>query len=270
VLIYLDFDELHTRECIGHDKPDTSESDYETWSPSDGRLSGKCLLGHTVTYTRRKPEKQCFNPQRHERAENYQHCACTASDFECDYGYERAKTASNTATGTAFGAGECVKMATPPVHEDPSKHIDGHKCVVRQTKGYRRVPGDTCVGGAQWDAVEIPCPPIISAYAKAILFFFLLIIAGFAIVTCTSRYSDVSDGILSRFRDWFPKMKGYRRVENNYEPDTAEEDFLDHEEVGPSAHLIDSEPQKRLARENFSSDLESGPTKKSKSKKIQD
>jgi hypothetical protein len=265
VIIYLDFTELHTRECTGHDKPDTSESDYETWSPSDGRLAGKCLLGHTATYTRRKPEKQCFNPVKHERAENYQHCPCQAADFECDYGYERS-TKGNVA-GTAVG-GECVKMANLPTHEDPAKHIDGHRCVIRQTKGYRRVPGDTCVGGSQWDAVEMDCPS--STWGKAILFFLLVIIIGFLFVFCTSRYSDYSEGCVYRIKEFFPKMKGYSLVgKGGSGPDTAEEDFFDHDEVGPSAHLIGSEPQKRLANENFSSDLESGsaPSKKSKAKK---
>ncbi len=62
VLIYVDFSELHDlTTCAGHDSPDTPHSDYETWSPSDGRLGGKCLLGHKVSYTRRKRVSQCFN-----------------------------------------------------------------------------------------------------------------------------------------------------------------------------------------------------------------
>ncbi len=48
---------------------------------------GKCLLGHKVTYTRRKREAACFNPQKLETAVTHDNCACTEEDFECDYGY---------------------------------------------------------------------------------------------------------------------------------------------------------------------------------------
>jgi len=166
--------------------------------------------------------------------------------------------------------GECVKMATPPPHSDPTQHIDGHKCVIRQTKGYRRVPGDTCVAGSQWDAVEIPCPSTLSSYiGKAILFILFLIIISFAVITFTAKYSEFSEGLLYRIKKWFPKLEGYTVVGRGAGPETAEEDFFDHDEVGPSAHLIDSDSQRR-SRENFS-DMESGSgsgrDKKPKSKK---
>jgi len=290
VIVYLDFADLHTRECTGHDKPDTADSDYEKWSPSDGRLSGKCLLGHTVTYTRRKPEKQCFNPQKYERAENYQNCPCTSSDFECDYGYERSTKNSPQQSAGAAIAGDCVKMSSLPQHEDPTKHIDGHKCVIRETKGYRRVPGDTCVGGSQWDAVEVPCPSSLSSYGLFILLVFLLIIAFFVFTYCTKapersyqprRYSlTSSESLFDRIRSWLPsfssKEKGYSLVgRGGYEPETAEEDFFENTEVGPSAHLIDSEPQQKLAQvlqtlsdaESSTTNSNSNSKKKIKSKK---
>jgi hypothetical protein len=169
-------------------------------------------------------------------------------------------------------AGECVKMANLPPHEDPSKHIDGHKCVIRQTKGYRRVPGDTCTGGNQWDPVEVyECPPT-GGGGKIILFILVVLIVGWALFQFSNKYNDGSEKFCDRFRKWCPKVDGYRILDGRFdrEIDTAEEDFLDQDE--PSASLIrgdrDSEP-KRLARESFSADLESGsgPNKKSKNKK---
>lgn len=33
VLVYLDFSQLHQRQCSGYDAPDTRESDYQLWAP---------------------------------------------------------------------------------------------------------------------------------------------------------------------------------------------------------------------------------------------
>jgi len=263
VIIYVDFTELHTRECVGQDKPNTADSDYETWSPSDGRMAGKCLLGHTVTYTRRKPEKQCFNSQKYERAENYEHCPCQASDFECDYGYERARTNGTIPGMMVYGGGECVKMTNLPPHEDPSKHIDGAKCYVRQTKGYRRVPGDTCVGGSQWDPIEIPCPTGISHFAMEVFVCFCAVIIYFIYSFFYKQpkhgkpfyYDNDGEGCWDRIKEWIPKWKKkpYELLPTHADDDVA---FFDHDEVGPAAHLIDSEAQRR-AKDPFAGDLES-------------
>lgn len=72
---------------------------------SDDRMTnGKCLMGHKVSYVRRKQFSQCFNPEVHispsltchllvltlpqlafqefERPTSYENCPCQASDFE--------------------------------------------------------------------------------------------------------------------------------------------------------------------------------------------
>lgn len=36
-LTYLDLSFLHKRQCVGADSPGSSKSDYELWSPNDGR-----------------------------------------------------------------------------------------------------------------------------------------------------------------------------------------------------------------------------------------
>lgn len=90
VMIFVDFAGLHERECQGYESAGSRHSDYEYWSPSDGRMNGKCLLGHTVQYTRRKADSQCYNPQEFERKTALDHCPCTEADYQCDYGYERA------------------------------------------------------------------------------------------------------------------------------------------------------------------------------------
>ena len=122
VLVYLDFAELHERQCLGLDAADSQQSDYERWSPHDGRLAGKCLLGHRTEYTRRKRESQCFNPEALERVEVKENCECTEEDFECDYGYMRKVT-----------GGPCVP--DPDVQIDENKPCTDFNWI---TKGFER------------------------------------------------------------------------------------------------------------------------------------
>lgn len=55
-LTYLDFSSLHTQQCQGVDTAGATSSDYELWSPNDGRhgTGSNCFLGQQVTYVRRK------------------------------------------------------------------------------------------------------------------------------------------------------------------------------------------------------------------------
>ena len=45
-LIYVDFAKLHEPQCQGADAPGTEKSDFESWTPYDGRHNGNmCYLG---------------------------------------------------------------------------------------------------------------------------------------------------------------------------------------------------------------------------------
>ena len=49
-IITMDFASLHEPQCKGADKPGESGSDYELWSPNDGRhgSTDKCFMGQQV------------------------------------------------------------------------------------------------------------------------------------------------------------------------------------------------------------------------------
>lgn len=181
IIVFLDFAELHQRECVGVDIPGQAGSDYEIWTPSDARLGGECLMGHTIQYTRRRQDSQCYNPELFDRKVHINHCQCTEDDFECDYGYERQGGSDD---------GECVLSAVKPLHHDPSLDRDcndGQK-YLRTTKGYRRIAGDTCMNGAQWDGTEVACPsPLFSKGAGVLVFIAILGLAIGVIVNCTNR-----------------------------------------------------------------------------------
>lgn len=97
-IVYIDFAKLHEPQCKGADAPDTDKSDYELWSPYDGRHGdNKCYLGQQVSYVRRKPDVKCFNGENFDRITHRSSCTCTEYDFECDVGYFR-KPGSMTCT----------------------------------------------------------------------------------------------------------------------------------------------------------------------------
>lgn len=89
VVITIDLKDLHEPQCRGIDRPGDADSDYELWTPFDGRHgeNNKCFLGQQVTYVRRKQDSECFNGEELERQIFRQFCECTEMDYECDIGY---------------------------------------------------------------------------------------------------------------------------------------------------------------------------------------
>lgn len=82
-IITLDFTGIHEPACQGVNSPDTESSDYETWTPYDGRHGNeKCFLGKKITYVRRKRERECFNGEDKEKILYQENCPCSEMDFE--------------------------------------------------------------------------------------------------------------------------------------------------------------------------------------------
>jgi len=264
VVIYVDFEALHERECVGHDRPDASDSDYERWTPSDRRLNGKCLLGRTVTYVRRKRLAACNVPEAFQHPVAAENCPCTIQDFDCDYGYERKKIDFGHTEETE-GNLACVPMASMPAHANPllNEELQQQPCSHGQstyfvTRGYRRVPGDTCYGGAQWDPVEVQCPGWLSSghTGKVIFVIMILLALSLIVVMIGSKrgaggaggmYGSLHDQqgflgrLFSKIRDRFSQAK-YKIVGHEAAPHSMVDDeafYLSEDEFGPSPHLLD-------------------------------
>merc|ERR1740139_1968778 len=89
-LVYTDFSQLHEPQCKGVDTAGADESDYELWTPHDGRFGdAHCFLGQHKTFVRRKQASKCFNGEEHETVTKVEPCTCNEMDFECDIGYAR-------------------------------------------------------------------------------------------------------------------------------------------------------------------------------------
>mmetsp|Transcript_41952 Transcript_41952/g.70015 ORF Transcript_41952/g.70015 Transcript_41952/m.70015 type:complete len:856 (+) Transcript_41952:36-2603(+) len=218
VLISLDFASLHQSECKGIDAAGTPESDYEFWSPSDGRMNGQCLMGHKVKYTRRKQDAQCYNPEEVERMEDIEHCVCTEEDFECDYGFARS-----------VQGGPCERIKTPD-GDDPSKPPESCNRFYTVTQGYRRVAGDTCRGGsAKWDPIQVPCPtfPGAKRAGKFVLAVLFLVVVSLGLITAANKFDFVEE-IKSR---WI----------NDYKKINQDEEYVfddDEDDMNQTAELV--------------------------------
>jgi hypothetical protein len=182
VIITLDFSELHQPACQGVTSPDTESSDYETWSPYDGRHGDKCFLGKKITYVRRKRDRACYNNEDKEAILFQENCACSEMDFECDFGYKRTESQQC----------EPVKDQTFEAPED----CDGYYTI---SKGYRRIPGNTCDGGGEYDPIKLSCPGGWSILSFRTLVILLLLGGAYYVVTESEWFVNAFDWVSDKF-----------------------------------------------------------------------
>ena len=175
VIVHLDFAMLHERACVGASTPGTPTSDYELWTPSDGRLSGQCLMGHKVQYVRRKRASTCFNGEKIDRVVSRTNCACAEQDWECSKGWARE---------IHDPPGPCKEL----FFVDPAAQVP-RQCSGKYgvSKGYRLVAGDTCdltkPGSVDHSPTMHACPRNIGRSGWFVLLLILFLIVGLATVT---------------------------------------------------------------------------------------
>ncbi|XP_039986583.1 sortilin-related receptor isoform X1 [Xiphias gladius] len=128
-----------------------SEADYKRWSPSDDH-GNECLLGREITFKRRAPHATCFNGEDFDRPVTISNCSCTRQDYECDYGFKLSEDLS-------------LQVCVPDPEFLGDLYAPPVPCPVgttyRRSKGYRKVPGDSCSGGdveSRLDGEMLPCP----------------------------------------------------------------------------------------------------------------
>lgn len=232
VLYYLDFEALGQPLCKGVWAADSVSSDYETWSPSDGRSKDRCILGHQVTYTRRKQASECFNGEQFERPVLKKNCECTEEDYECEIGFARK-----------VGSWEC-KVAEPWLIPAPPTCTSSDFYYVF---AHRKVVGDTCSDGWSPSKAAVPCPANSRMSNGAMSL--LGTISTLAIIMMAVMYISSSE----RFKVWFANY-GFENFTNvkyatigTRAPETAldsvgtrvDTDFLE----GDNDDYVDDAPQ---------------------------
>lgn len=143
VLYHLDFQPLGQPLCKGIWAADSVSSDYETWTPTDGRSSDSCILGRQITYTRRKASSECFNGEKLERPVVKSNCVCTEENFDCEVGFSRK-----------IGSVDC-RLVEEIMVKSPETCTSSD---FYHVQAYRKVVGDTCEGGWQPEEIAVPCP----------------------------------------------------------------------------------------------------------------
>nr|XP_055060541.1 VPS10 domain-containing receptor SorCS1 isoform X1 [Misgurnus anguillicaudatus] len=135
-LVKIDFRSIFNRRCM--------ESDYVQWNLHD--QGEHCLMGVKRVYRKLKATARCVMGKTYSVTMISDHCACTESDFECDYGFERRSD------------GKC----TPAFWFSPSTM--SRSCTTEHTflnsTGYRKVVSNNCTGGVieQYTARRQVCP----------------------------------------------------------------------------------------------------------------
>ncbi|ELK06536.1 VPS10 domain-containing receptor SorCS2 [Pteropus alecto] len=87
-LVKVDFRPSFSRPC--------GEEDYSSWDLTD--LQGdRCLMGQQRSFRKRKPASWCTKGRSFTSALRTHVCECRASDFLCDYGFERSPSSESDA-----------------------------------------------------------------------------------------------------------------------------------------------------------------------------
>ncbi|KAL8723989.1 MAG: hypothetical protein Q9166_008192 [cf. Caloplaca sp. 2 TL-2023] len=144
----IDFEDMHEDKC--------KDKDFEEWTARvDDHNKPICVMGRKQSYTRRKPNADCFIREKKfkEIEPDFEKCKCTQEDYECDYNFVRSKNGE-----------KCDRDGPLP---DPKGACKGGAKKYKASSGFRKIPGNGCEGGEKLDEeVERDCEdtlkPIVS------------------------------------------------------------------------------------------------------------
>lgn len=116
-------------------------------------------MGREVFYKRRIADKVCQNGDAFEQSILSNDCTCREEDWECDVGFKRLKSGICTSIKK--------KVVTVP------QVCDGTYVI---SSGYRKVAGDSCLNGVQYQDMQIPCQKNSKSMLMLLIAFILCLI----------------------------------------------------------------------------------------------
>ncbi|OLY85799.1 Vacuolar protein sorting/targeting protein 10 [Smittium mucronatum] len=148
-IINLDFTGARSRKCVYDplDEPKgKNTNDFELWGVETNRGKvafgmehgggNNCVLGTNIKYFRKINDKDCYIGNEFEQSPIVvEHCACSSSDFECDYNFE-----------PVGNDGKCVLVdGFSPERSQCGVDIKGKNIEYYDTSsGYRLIPLSKC------------------------------------------------------------------------------------------------------------------------------
>ncbi|XP_043284191.1 sortilin-related receptor-like isoform X2 [Venturia canescens] len=144
LIIKVDLRKVFERDCT----PD----DYKFWSPASTEHSVKaCVLGLREVYERRAATANCYTGINYDRPVKHEICHCDLDDYYCDDHFVKWGTPFHCVVQEANS--NLFDLYAPPASCKPGDFYN-------RTKGYKKIPGDVCVGGStrQFEPDQIPCP----------------------------------------------------------------------------------------------------------------
>lgn len=146
IIVKVDFTSVFKSAC--------KSEDYKMWSPSqseENRSYIPCIMGEQTTYQRRTRHAKCLNGLDYVRVVSTKPCDCDVLDFECDFGFKNVTNKMPRCIQDKNVVGFDPYRA--PINCPPGQFY-------MRTKGYRKIPGDKCVGGFEQHYLPdmVPCP----------------------------------------------------------------------------------------------------------------
>lgn len=173
---------------------------------------------------RRKRENECFNGEEFERKKFIENCECTEEDWECDLGYSREKS------------GPCKSLNKQEIDYSPPGNCSSYYYV---SQGYRKVAGDSCIGGVNHEPLKIPCPGYLidnkwSGYIK-VLFLLLLIVVALLVITNQGLMETIKERTLEAFINIKAKFEstketGYGNIDKEHDNDFGKMVFEENDD----------------------------------------
>lgn len=203
-------------------------------------------MGKKITYVRRKRDRECFNGEETEKIIFQENCPCTEMDFECDADYKRTDS------------GQCEPMKEIIIA--PPEECEDYYTI---SKGYRRIPGNTCEGGGEYDPIKLSCPGQWGIFTFKTFLVVLILGAAYYVITESEWIVGVVDWINDKWSSFRGESdgKGYSKDLNRGPESVGDSD--DDEKI--ISNNRDDQQQKSSQRKRRGDDLESISSTKNES-----